>query len=106
MAFLLLVAGHETTVNLIGNGVLALLTHPEQLALLQTRPERLDAAIEELLRFDGPLQVATLRLTTEPVVLGGGSIRPGDMVVPALRAANRGPACATDRDTLASTCPA
>ena len=100
MAFLLLVAGHETTVNLIGNGVLALLTHPEQLALLQTRPERLDAAIEELLRFDGPLQVATLRLTTEPVVLGGVAIPAGDIVVPALLAANRGPACVTDPDTL------
>ncbi|HEX6404211.1 MAG TPA: cytochrome P450 [Pseudonocardiaceae bacterium] len=100
MALLLLVAGHETTVNLIGNGVLALLTHPEQLALLQTRPERLDAAIEELLRFDGPLQVATLRLTTEPVVLGGVAIPAGDIVVPALLAANRGPACVTDPDTL------
>src|SRR5918998_3711701 len=71
MAFLLLVAGHETTVNLIGNGVLALLTHPQQLALLQTQPERLGAAIEELLRFDGPLQVATLRLTTDSIDIGG-----------------------------------
>jgi cytochrome P450 len=100
MAFLLLVAGHETTVNLIGNGVLALLTHPEQLALLQTQPERLEAAIEELLRFDGPLQVATLRLTTEPIVLGGVAIPAGDIVVPALLAANRGPACIPEPDTL------
>jgi cytochrome P450 len=100
MAFLLLVAGHETTVNLIGNGVLALLTHPEQLALLQTQPDRLEAAVEELLRFDGPLQVATLRLTTEPVVLGGVVIPAGDIVVPGLLAANRGPACIADPDTL------
>jgi cytochrome P450 len=93
MAFLLLVAGHETTVNLIGNGVLALLTHPEQLALLQTQPERLPAAIEELLRFDGPLQVATLRLTTEPIDIGGVTIAAGEFVVPGLLAANRDSAC-------------
>jgi cytochrome P450 len=71
MAFLLLVAGHETTVNLIGNGVLALLTHPEQLALLRAEPDRLPAAIEELLRFGGALQVATFRWTVEPVDIGG-----------------------------------
>ena len=100
MAFLLLVAGHETTVNLIANGVLALLTHPEQLALLQTQPKRLAAAIEELLRFDGPLQVATLRLTTEPVVLGGVTIPAGEIVLPALLAANRGTACIPEPDTL------
>jgi cytochrome P450 len=100
MAFLLLVGGHETTVNLIGNGVLALLTHPEQLALLQTQPDRLGAAIEELLRFDGPLQVATLRLTTEPIVLGGVTIPAGEIVLPGLLAANRDSACSPEPDTL------
>jgi cytochrome P450 len=100
MAFLLLVAGHETTVNLIGNGVLALLTHPDQLALLRAEPDRLPAAIEELLRFNGPLQVATLRWTTEPVDIGGTTIPAGDIVVTGLLAANRDPACTTQPDTL------
>jgi len=63
MVFLLLVAGHETTVNLIGNGMYTLLTHPERRALLQAEPECLPAAVEELLRFDGPVQVATFRPT-------------------------------------------
>ena len=100
MAFLLLVAGHETTVNLIGNGALALLTHPEQLALLQNQPERLPAAIEELLRFDGPLQVATLRVATEPIDIGGVTIPAGEFVVPGLLAANRDPACIATPDAL------
>jgi cytochrome P450 len=100
MAFLLLVAGHETTVNLIGNGMLALLTHPEQLALLQTQPERLPAAVEELLRFDGPLQVATLRQTTEAIDIGGVTIPAGQLVVPGLLAANRNPACIPQPDAL------
>jgi cytochrome P450 len=100
MAWLLLVAGHETTVNLIGNGVHALLTHPEQLALLRAQPDRLGAAIEELLRFSGPVQVATPRHTTEPVTVGGITIPAGQIVIPALLAANRDPACATQPDTL------
>jgi cytochrome P450 len=82
MVALLLVAGHETTVNLIGNGVHALLSHPEQLALLRAEPQRLDAAVEELLRFDGPFQVAPLRLTTEAIEIGGITIAAGDIVVP------------------------
>ncbi len=100
MVFLLLVAGHETTVNLIGNGVLALLTHPEQLALLRTQPDRLPAAVEELLRFDGPLQVATFRWTAEPVEIGGVTIPAGEIVVPGLLAANRDPACTAQPDAL------
>jgi cytochrome P450 len=100
MAFLLLVAGHETTVNLIGNGVVALLTHPEQLALLRSQPNRLPAAIEELLRFDGPLQVATFRWTTEPVDIGGITIPPGEIVIAGLLVANRDQACAAQPDTL------
>src|SRR4051794_34810124 len=100
MAFLLLVAGHETTVNLIGNGVLALLTHPEQLALLRAQPERLGAAIEELLRFDGPLQVATLRVTTESIELGGVVIPAGEIVVVGLLAANRAAAGIAQPDGL------
>ena len=100
MAWLLLVAGHETTVNLIGNGILALLTHPEQLALLRAQPDRLGTAIEELLRFTGPLQVATPRRTTEPVDIGGIIIPAGQLVIPALLAANRDPACAAQPDRL------
>ncbi|MGH3852639.1 MAG: cytochrome P450 family protein [Pseudonocardiaceae bacterium] len=100
MAWLLLVAGHETTVNLIGNGVFALLTHPEQLALLRAQPDRLGAAIEELLRFTGPVQVATPRHTTEPVDINGFTIPAGELVIPALLAANRDPACIAQSDTL------
>ncbi|MGH3900745.1 MAG: cytochrome P450 family protein [Pseudonocardiaceae bacterium] len=100
MVFLLLIAGHETTVNLIGNGVLALLTHPEQLALLRSQPDRLPAAVEELLRFDGPLQVALARWTAEPVDIGGVTIPAGEIVIPGLLAANRDPACTAYPDTL------
>jgi cytochrome P450 len=89
MVFLLLIAGHETTVNLIGNGTLALLTHPEQLALLQARPELLPAAVEELLRFDGPLQVATPRRVAEPITLGGQALETDDVVIAGLLPANR-----------------
>lgn len=100
MAWLLLIAGHETTVNLIGNGVHALLTHPEQLALLRAQPDRVGAVIEELLRFTGPVQVATPRRTTEPVDIGGITISAGQIVIPALLAANRDPACTAQPDTL------
>jgi cytochrome P450 len=89
MAFLLLVAGHETTVNLIGNGVLALLTHPEQLAELRADPGLTPAAVEEFLRFDGPVNLATLRYTTEPVTISGTEIPAGEVVMVALTAADR-----------------
>jgi len=67
LVFLLPGAGHETTVTMISNGVRALLVPPEQLALLRDQPHRLPDAIEEMLRFDGPLQVAPFRWTAEPV---------------------------------------
>lgn len=91
MVFLLLLAGHETTVNLIGNGMAALLAHPGQLALLRARPELVEAAVEELLRFDGPVQHPTLRFTTEAVEIGGVTIPPGEVVLVVLGAANRDP---------------
>lgn len=100
MAWLLLVAGHETTVNLIGNGVLTLLTHPEQLALLRAQPDRLATAIEELLRFTGPVQVATPRRTTDPVSIGEITIPADQIVIPALLAANRDPTRTAQPDTL------
>ncbi|MEU7783239.1 MULTISPECIES: cytochrome P450 [unclassified Amycolatopsis] len=89
MAFLLLVAGHETTVNLIANGVLALLREPAQLARLRAEPELLPNAVEELLRFDGPIHLATLRFTAEPVEVGGVTIPEGEFVLVSLLGANR-----------------
>lgn len=100
MAWLLLVAGHETTVSLIGNGVYALLTHPEQLTLLRAQPQRLSMAIEELLRFSGPVQVATPRRSTEPVTIGEVTVPAGEIVIPALLAANRDPACTAQPHAL------
>jgi cytochrome P450 len=89
MAFLLLVAGHETTVNLIANGVLALLRDPAQLAALRAGPALLPGAVEEFLRYDGPVNHATLRYTTEPVEVGGTTIPEGEFVLVSLISANR-----------------
>jgi cytochrome P450 len=89
MAFLLLVAGFETTVNLIANGVLALLGHPGQLALLRSDPSLLPSSIEEILRFDGPVNLATVRFTTEAVQAGQAEIPADQLVHVALLAANR-----------------
>ncbi|MDT0270456.1 cytochrome P450 [Streptomyces sp. DSM 44915] len=105
MAFILLFAGFETTVNLIGNGVHALLGHPEQLARLRAGlaagDERLLAtAVEELLRYDGPVELATWRFATEPLTLGGAAVAAGDPVLVVLAAADRDPARFTEPDTL------
>ena len=89
MVYLLLAAGHETTVSLITNGVHALLRNPDQLALLKAEPERLPAAVEELLRYDGPLQAAIPYITKAPVEVGGTTIGAGEVIVFALLAANR-----------------
>ncbi|HWD78564.1 MAG TPA: cytochrome P450 [Kribbella sp.] len=89
MVFLLLAAGHETTVSLISNGVHALLRHPEQLELLKAEPERLPAAIEELLRYDGPLQAAIPYVARAPIDISGRRIEAGDVIVFALLPANR-----------------
>jgi cytochrome P450 len=89
MAFLLLVAGHETTVNLIGNGMLALLRRPERLAELRADPDLTPQAVEEFLRFDGPVNLATYRHTTEPVEIGGTTIPAGEAVLVALASADR-----------------
>jgi cytochrome P450 len=96
---LLFIAGHETTVNLIGNGVLALLRHPDQRRLLQENPSLITSAVEELLRFDSPVQ-RTARVSSEPVEVGGLTIDTGAMVVAAVGAANRDPAQFPDPDHL------
>lgn len=87
---LLLIAGHETTVNLIGNGMLALLRHPEQKAWLAAHPEKIAGAVEELLRYDSPVQL-TLRVAYEEMTLGGHTVKRGDQVVTLIGAANRDP---------------
>jgi len=99
MCLLLFIAGHETTVNLIGNGTLALLRHPDQLAGLRADPALIGNAIEELLRYDSPVQ-RTARITTTDVEVAGHLIAKGAMVVTALGAANRDPAQFPDPDRL------
>jgi cytochrome P450 len=98
--FLLLAAGHETTVNLIANGVHALLTHPDQLALLGARPDLLPAAVEEVLRHDGPVQVTLPYVTTAPVPIGGVTVPAGEIVLAGLTAASRDPARFTGSERL------
>lgn len=91
MSFLLLVAGHETTVNLIGNGTYALLRDRAQFDALRADPEGVPAAVEEFLRFCGPVGWATLRFTAEPVTIGGTTIPAGEVVYVALTAVDRDP---------------
>jgi len=100
MVFLLLVAGHETTVNLIGNGVLALLQHPDQLQKLREDPSLIKPAVEELLRYDGPVETPTERFAREDVSIGGTVIPRGEMVLVVLAAANRDPERFADPDAL------
>jgi len=88
MAFLLILAGFETTVNLIGNGVHALAREPAQLAALRADPALLPGAVEEFLRFESPLNMATNRFTDSPVVVGDVEIPAGEFVMVALLAAN------------------
>ena len=96
---LLFIAGHETTVNLIGNGLLALLRHPAELDRLRREPDLIGSAVEELLRYDGPVQ-RTARITNAEVEMGGKTIPPGVFVVTVIGAANRDPAQFPDPDRL------
>ena len=96
---LLLNAGHEATVNVSGNGLLALLEHPDQLARLRADPGLLPTAVEELMRFDSPLQLFE-RTATADVQLGGITVREGQKVAALLGAANRDPAVFADPDRL------
>jgi cytochrome P450 len=96
---LLLIAGHETTVNLIGNGTLALLRHPGELRRLRETPGLIASAVEELLRYDAPVQ-RTARIPSTDVTIGGRTIGRGEMVMPFIGAADRDPAQFADPDRL------
>ncbi|MEX0682487.1 MAG: cytochrome P450 [Dehalococcoidia bacterium] len=96
---LILIAGHETTVNLIGNGVFQLLQHPEELAKFRADPDLAPRVVEEILRFDPPVQFDG-RMATEPVEVGGVRIETGEFVMMLLGAANRDPAQWENPDTF------
>jgi cytochrome P450 len=100
MAMLLLVAGHDTTVNLLSSGALALLRHPDQAEELQGDPTLVAGAVEELLRYDGPVNISTFRFTTEPVPIGANVIPAHHPVVISALAANRDPARFAKPDQL------
>jgi cytochrome P450 len=100
MLFLLLVAGHETTTNLISSGTLALLTHPDELARLRSDPSLLPGAVEELLRYCNPVNHATERFTLEPTEIGGVTIPAREWVLCALSSANHDPDRFTDPGQL------
>jgi cytochrome P450 len=99
MLNLLLISGHETSSNLIGNGIMALLRHPEQLDRLRARPELIESAVEELLRWDSPVQL-TARIARQDFELAGRQVRRGEMALALIGAANRDPACFPDPDRL------
>jgi cytochrome P450 len=103
--FQLVVAGHDTTTSLVGNGVVALLDHPEQLRLLIVEPERIPDAIEELLRYTAPVPHATFRVTTDAVTLDGVEVPPGEQVLVCLAGANRDPDVRSDPTVLDVTRP-
>jgi cytochrome P450 PksS len=88
MVFVLLVAGHETTVNLIASGTLALLQHPDQLERLRQDPPLIASAVEELVRFVSPLDIATERYASEDMQVGGSAIARGDLVLAVIGSAN------------------
>ncbi|MEU2658301.1 cytochrome P450 [Streptomyces sp. NPDC007325] len=89
LAYLLLIAGHETTVNLIVSSVRALLTHPGQLAAVRSEPELLDGVIEETLRWDGPVENATYRFSRESLTIGGTRIPAREPVLVSLASGDR-----------------
>lgn len=100
----LLIAGNLTTTDLIGNGVRLFLTHPDQLAALRRDPSLINAAVEEILRFDPPVD-ATGRVASEAKTIGGVDIAPRDPLSPSLRAANRDPDVFEDADVFDITRP-
>jgi cytochrome P450 len=100
IGLLLLIAGHETTANMLGLGTLALLCHPEQLALVRDDPASVEPAVEELLRWLSIVPAGILRTTTTEVTLAGHTIPAGALVAASLVAANRDPALVEDPDRL------
>jgi cytochrome P450 len=100
MILLLIVVGHETTVNLIGNGMLCLFRHPNQYAQLLQQRELLPGAIEEMIRYDCPVERAPMRFATEDWAIHGQQIRRGDAISLVLGSANRDPAHFDDPDTF------
>jgi cytochrome P450 len=100
MVFLLIVAGHETTINLLGNGTLALLQHPDQLQLLRSDPSLIVPAVEELLRYTGPISLSDERWANEDIELHGKLIRKGQMVIASLISANADPHQFSNGDAL------
>jgi cytochrome P450 len=100
MVFLLIVAGHETTVNLIASGTLALLEHPDQLERLRANPQLIKPAVEEMLRFTSPVETGTDRFTTQDVVLSGVTIPKGAQVMAVIASANRDERQFPNADTL------
>jgi cytochrome P450 len=98
--FQLIVAGHDTTTTFIGNAVVALLGDPGQLEMLRGDPDRIPAAVEELLRYDAPVPHSTFRYAVEPVTLAGHSIPAGAQVIVCLAAANRDPGRFAEPDRL------
>jgi len=100
MIVLLLIAGHETTVNLIGNGMLALFSHPEQMERLRSDPALIKSAVEELLRYDGPVETSTERFAREDVTVAEATIPAGALVFAVLASANRDERQFKNPDTL------
>lgn len=100
MIVLLLIAGHETTVNLIGSGTLALLEHPDQMALLQRSPSLIKTAIEELVRFVCPVEMATERYARSALTIAETTISRGELVMAVIGSANRDPTVFDNPDSL------
>ena len=100
MVNLLLIAGHETTVNLIGNGMLELMRHPSEMAKLRANPDLIDLAIEEMVRYNGPVETPFPRFIYEDIETGGRTLKAGDMLIPILAAANRDPEAFDEPDTF------
>ena len=100
MIFLLLLAGHETTVNLIGNGTLALMEFPGQMKLLRERPDLIGCAVEELLRYSNPVEHGNIRIALDDFELGGYPIKKGNIVLLLISSANRDEAVFDEPDQL------
>ncbi len=100
LTWLLFIAGHDTTVNLITNGMVALSRHPEVMDRLAADPALVPGAVEEFLRYDAPVNHTTFRCTAEPVEVGGVAIPAGELVLVVLAAADRDPRHFTDPDRL------